>query len=96
MAVPRRACPQVYVNRIRTYFFALVVQRGRGLVQQQYPRIPNQRPGYGDPLFLTSGKLRAPIAGDRVVTLYTTLRTTRVTTRLYARVRHDIPAAGPL
>lgn len=57
------------VQRLLDDPLALRVQRRRGLVQQEYSRVPHQRPGDRDPLLLSAGKLTASVADVRLVTL---------------------------
>ena len=56
---------------------ALAVERGGGLVQDQDPRIGEDRARDRDPLALAAGELHAPLADDRVVASAAASRRTR-------------------
>ena len=49
------------------YLLALGVEGGGGLVEEQYPRVPHQRPGDGHPLLLPARQLRALATHPRAV-----------------------------
>jgi hypothetical protein len=48
---------------------ALVVECARRLVEDEYPRIADERAGYRDALALAAGEARAALADDGVVAL---------------------------
>ena len=55
------------VSCLTFYLLALGVEGGGGLVEEQYPGVPHQRPGDGHPLLLPARQLRALAAHPRAV-----------------------------
>ncbi len=57
------------VNGILHNFFALGVERGIGLIQQQDGRVTQNGAGDGNALLLTAGEIAAAFADDGIVTV---------------------------
>ena len=51
------------------HLFALRIERARRLIEQQYLRIPHQRPSDGDALLLPARQLRALLTNSSGVAL---------------------------